>query len=67
MHWGPRTLDLDIIFYEDAVIETERLRVPHPDMQNRDFVLKPLAQIVPAWKHPVYGKTVTELWQLLEQ
>lgn len=67
VHWGPRTLDLDIIFYEDAVIETERLRVPHPDMQNRDFVLKPLAQIVPAWKHPVYGKTVTELWQFLEQ
>lgn len=61
VHWGPRTLDLDIIFYEDRVIRTERLTVPHPDMHNRDFVLVPLTQIAPQWVHPVCQKTVAEL------
>lgn len=64
VHWGPRTLDLDIIFYEDAVIRTDRLTVPHADMHNREFVLQPLSQIVPQWIHPLYRKTVV---QLLEQ
>lgn len=67
VHWGPRTLDLDIIFYEDAVIRTEKLTVPHPDMHNRAFVLRPLQQIVPQWIHPLYKKTVTELLELLER
>lgn len=61
IHWGPRTLDLDIIFYEDEVIRSERLIVPHPDMQNRDFVLRPLAEIIPEWVHPVFHKSVLEL------
>lgn len=65
VHWGPRTLDLDLIFYEDEVIRTEKLTVPHPDMHNRDFVLTPLAQIVPDWIHPLYGKTVTVLLEEL--
>ena len=63
IHWGPRTLDLDIIFYEDSVIRTDRLTIPHPDMQNREFVLRPLMQIVPEWVHPVYGKTVAGIWE----
>lgn len=61
IHWGPRTLDLDIIFYEDEVIRTERLIVPHADMHNRSFVLKPLMQIAPQWIHPIYQKTAAEL------
>ncbi|WWR17146.1 2-amino-4-hydroxy-6-hydroxymethyldihydropteridine diphosphokinase [Lachnospiraceae bacterium JLR.KK008] len=67
VHWGPRTLDLDLIFYEDRVIHTEKLTVPHPDMHNRDFVLTPLAQIVPEWVHPVFRKTVAELLELLRR
>lgn len=67
IHWGPRTLDLDIIFYEDEVIRTKQLSVPHIDMQNRDFVLRPLAQIVPQWVHPVYQKTTAELLAELSQ
>lgn len=61
IHWGPRTLDLDIIFYDDLILDTEKLVIPHPDMQNRDFVLGPLAELAPWYRHPVLGKTVTEL------
>lgn len=63
VHWGPRTLDLDLIFYGNEVIHTGRLEVPHPYMQERSFVLDPLCQIIPEWRHPVYGKTVYELAQ----
>lgn len=59
--WGPRTLDLDILLYEDVVTQEERLTIPHRDMANRDFVLKPLSQIAPYEKHPVLGKSILEL------
>ena len=65
--WGPRTLDLDIIFYNNEVIQTEKLTVPHPLMQDRMFVLEPLAQIAPHKVHPVLGKTVTELKSLVKK
>ena len=65
VHWGPRTLDLDIIFYDDAVIQTERLTVPHALMHTRGFVLEPLAEIAPYAVHPVFGKTVRELLDML--
>ena len=61
VHWGPRTLDLDIIFYDDCVIDTHRLTVPHTDMANRLFVLEPLAQIGGYKRHPVLNRTVKEL------
>lgn len=61
VHWGPRTLDLDIIFYDQVVLDTPDLHIPHIDMQNRDFVLKPLAQIAPWVRHPVLNKTAEEL------
>ncbi len=61
VRWGPRTLDLDLIFYDHAVIDMERLQVPHPDMQNREFVLKPLAELAPYYRHPILQKTVKEM------
>ena len=62
IHWGPRTLDLDIIFYDDDIISEDDLIVPHPDMKNRDFVLKPLMQIAPYKLHPVYTKTISDMY-----
>ncbi|MCM1263740.1 MAG: 2-amino-4-hydroxy-6-hydroxymethyldihydropteridine diphosphokinase [Butyrivibrio sp.] len=62
IHWGPRTLDLDIIFYDDLVMDTDDLTIPHKDMQNRDFVLGPLVQIAPYVKHQALGKTVRQLY-----
>lgn len=67
VHWGPRTLDLDIIFYDDLVMDTETLHIPHIDMHRRDFVLKPMAQIAPWVRHPVLGKTVSELLESLQE
>lgn len=63
--WGPRTLDLDILLYEGTVMDTESLTIPHRDMKNRDFVLKPLAQIAPYEIHPVFGKSIAELYEEL--
>ncbi len=66
IHWGPRTLDLDIIFYDNLVIDEDSLTVPHPDMSNRDFVLTPLNQIAPYYIHPVYNQSVHSLWLALK-
>lgn len=60
-HWGERNIDLDLLLYEDVVLDLPRLHLPHPDMQNRDFVLLPLAEIAPELKHPTLQKTIYEL------
>ena len=65
IHWGPRTLDLDIILYDDVIMQTERLTIPHIDMCRRDFVLKPMAQIAPYKRHSVNRKTMLELLEEL--
>lgn len=67
VHWGPRTLDLDILFYDDCVIDTPSLTVPHIDLQNREFVLLPMAQIAPYYRHPVLGCTIRQLLDQLKQ
>ena len=67
IHWGPRTLDLDIIFYDREVIEEEDLQIPHTEMQKRDFVLIPLREIAPFLRHPITGKTVGEMAEELVQ
>lgn len=66
IHWGPRTLDLDILFYQDFVSNDPLLTVPHPDMENRDFVLKPLDELCPWYLNPVTGKTVRQMLKELE-
>ncbi|MCI5759768.1 MAG: 2-amino-4-hydroxy-6-hydroxymethyldihydropteridine diphosphokinase [Eubacterium sp.] len=66
IHWGPRTLDVDILFYDQEIIGTERLNIPHPDMANRDFVLRPMAEIAPWWSHPVTHLTMAQMLRNLE-
>ena len=59
--WGPRIIDLDIIFYDDLIIETNDLTIPHPRAHLRRFVLQPLYEIAPNFIHPVLRKSVSEL------
>lgn len=66
IHWGPRTLDLDILLYDDLVLDTNTLHIPHIEMHLRDFVLTPMAQIAPWKRHPITGKTVEEMRQQLK-
>ncbi|MGN0559164.1 MAG: 2-amino-4-hydroxy-6-hydroxymethyldihydropteridine diphosphokinase [Acutalibacteraceae bacterium] len=60
-HWGERTLDVDILMYGDEVIFTDELKIPHPEMHKRTFVLEPLAQIEPYLVHPVRKISVSEM------
>ena len=61
--WGPRYLDIDIIFFGEDVLDSDRLKIPHPRMHLRNFVLIPLLEIVPDWVHPELNKTVEELYK----
>lgn len=67
VHWGPRTIDLDIIYYDDLVVDTKRLTVPHIDMANRTFVLEPLNEVDPYVRHPLNGLRASEMLEILEK
>jgi 2-amino-4-hydroxy-6-hydroxymethyldihydropteridine diphosphokinase len=63
MEWGPRTIDIDILLYDDQIISEDKLQVPHPLMHERMFVLKPLKEIAPAAIHPVLEKSIEDLYE----
>ena len=64
--YGPRAIDLDILFYGSDVVNEPGLSIPHPLMAEREFVLRPLADIAPNFRHPVMGRSVAEMFSLLE-
>ena len=59
--YSSRPIDIDLIFYGDAVIDTPMLTIPHPRIHLRRFVLQPMCEIAPCYKHPILNKTLTEL------
>ncbi len=63
--WGPRTIDLDILFYDDLIINEQDLKIPHPEAHKRIFVLSPLCDIAPDLIHPVLNRTATQLKEIL--
>lgn len=65
--WAPRTVDLDLIAAESLVISTNSLTLPHAEMHKRFFVLQPLVEILPDWKHPILGKSAQDLLYTLVQ
>jgi 2-amino-4-hydroxy-6-hydroxymethyldihydropteridine diphosphokinase len=67
MHWGPRTLDLDILLYGDRQVNQKNLIIPHIDMCNRSFVLQPLMQIAPGMVHPIRRRTIYDLYHMLQK
>jgi len=66
LKWEPRVIDIDIIFYDSLVVDELNLKIPHPDMQNRLFVLKPMQEIAPHFIHPVFKKSIKELLEELK-
>ncbi len=67
IHWGPRTLDIDILLYDREIIMEDNLKIPHVEMAKRRFVLEPLCEIAPFAYHPGYNKTIIELFDILKE
>jgi 7,8-dihydro-6-hydroxymethylpterin-pyrophosphokinase len=64
--WGPRCIDLDILYYANELVSRTDLIIPHPELHTRDFVLRPLTDILPGYRHPVLEKSNKELLEELE-
>jgi 2-amino-4-hydroxy-6-hydroxymethyldihydropteridine diphosphokinase len=67
VRWGPRTLDIDLLLYDDRVVDTPELEIPHPRMAERRFVLEPTVEIAANWVHPVRKTSLAELLRRLDQ
>jgi 2-amino-4-hydroxy-6-hydroxymethyldihydropteridine diphosphokinase len=65
--WGPRLIDVDILFWDQKIVKTPILTIPHYDIQNRDFVLFPLLEICPFYFHPVLKTTIINLWNIYKK
>lgn len=66
VHWGPRTIDVDILLYDDEIIQSRKLTIPHKEMAKREFVLAPMVEIAAYKRHPVSGQTMEELLEGLQ-
>jgi 2-amino-4-hydroxy-6-hydroxymethyldihydropteridine diphosphokinase len=62
-HWGSRTIDIDILAYGEECIDSEILKIPHPEMEKRSFVLVPLLELSPELVHPKNGISIRKLWE----
>lgn len=67
IHWGPRTLDLDILFFNEEILSTKDLIIPHTEIEKRTFVLEPMCEIAPYFRHPISKKTMTQLLEELKK
>ena len=65
--WQPRLIDIDLLAIEDIVVNEDGFTVPHPELPRRMFVLEPLAEVWPDWRHPVLGKSIDELIEALQR
>ena len=66
IHYGPRTIDIDILYYAERIIDNEKLKIPHPHIQKRRFILVPLSEILPQMQHPLLKKTNQELLDMVK-
>ena len=67
IHWGPRTLDLDILLYDDLVTEDEEITIPHPELTKRLFVLEPLCELTPRGIHPLERRRYSDILEDLKE
>lgn len=65
--YGPRVIDLDLLLYDDQVVSSPELTIPHPRMAEREFVLRPLADVAPEWAHPQLGLTVAQMLERIPE
>ena len=61
--WGSRNIDLDILSYGNEIVDNKKLKIPHPEMEKRSFVLLPLLELSPDWVHPESGTSIRTLWE----